>query len=68
MFLLDANVFIEAKNRYYGFDFAPGFWDWLDQATQRSLICSIEPIKKELVTGNDALRTWLRNTQAKLII
>lgn len=32
MYLLDANVFIEAKNRYYGFDLAPGFWDWLDAA------------------------------------
>ncbi|MBF0436614.1 MAG: DUF4411 family protein [Magnetococcales bacterium] len=25
MFLLDSNVFIEAKNRYYGFDICPGF-------------------------------------------
>lgn len=28
-YLLDANVFIEAKNRYYGFDFCPAFWNWL---------------------------------------
>mgnify|MGYP006298525777 CR=1 FL=1 len=28
-YLLDANVFIEAKNRYYGMDFCPAFWDWL---------------------------------------
>ena len=25
-YLLDANPFIEAKNRYYGFDICPGFW------------------------------------------
>ncbi|MFC2625050.1 MAG: DUF4411 family protein [Propionibacterium acidifaciens] len=25
MFLVDANVLIEAKNRYYAFDIAPGF-------------------------------------------
>ncbi len=31
-YLLDANVFIDAKNRYYGFDFCPGFWDWVDLA------------------------------------
>lgn len=24
MFLLDANILIEAKNRYYAFDLAPG--------------------------------------------
>lgn len=29
-YLLDANVFIEAKRRHYGFDFCPAFWDWLD--------------------------------------
>lgn len=25
MYLLDSNVLIEAKNRYYAFDIAPGF-------------------------------------------
>ena len=42
MYLLDTNVFIEAKNRYYAFDIAPGFWTWLDTAHQKSLACSIE--------------------------
>ena len=26
-YLLDSNVFIEAKNRYYAFDICPGFWE-----------------------------------------
>ncbi len=30
MYLFDANVFIEAKNRYYAFDICPGFWEWMD--------------------------------------
>ncbi len=29
MHLLDANTFIEAKNTYYSFAVAPGFWGWL---------------------------------------
>ncbi len=29
-YLLDANVFIEAKNLYYAFDICPGFWTWMD--------------------------------------
>jgi hypothetical protein len=28
-YLLDANVFIQAKNLHYGFDFCPAFWQWL---------------------------------------
>ena len=30
-YLLDSNVFIEAKRLHYGFDFCPAFWDWIDQ-------------------------------------
>jgi len=26
-YLLDANVFIQAKNLHYGLDFCPAFWD-----------------------------------------
>lgn len=29
MYLLDANAFMEASRLYYGFDLAPGFWEWL---------------------------------------
>ena len=29
VFLLDANVFIEAAKRYYAFGIAPGYWDAL---------------------------------------
>jgi hypothetical protein len=28
-YLVDADVLIEAKDRYYAFAFCPGFWDWL---------------------------------------
>ena len=28
-YLLDANVFISAKNLHYGLDFCPAFWDWI---------------------------------------
>lgn len=29
-YLLDTNVFIQAKNLHYGFDFCPAFWEWID--------------------------------------
>ncbi len=28
-YLLDSDVFIQAKNLHYGLDFCPAFWDWL---------------------------------------
>ena len=27
--ILDANAFIEPKNRFYAFDICPGFWDFV---------------------------------------
>lgn len=31
-YLLDSNVLIEAKQRYYDFGVCPGFWEWLTVA------------------------------------
>ncbi|WP_434593943.1 DUF4411 family protein [Streptomyces sp. A5-4] len=63
MFLVDSNVLIEAKNRYYAFDIAPGFWAWLDHAYANSIACSIEPVRDELIGGGDELATWARSHQ-----
>lgn len=41
-YLLDTNIFIESKNRYYGFDIAPGFWEWLNRAMTNGDINSIK--------------------------
>lgn len=64
MYLLDANVLIEAKNRYYSFDIAPGFWRWLDNAHVTGLACSIETVGDELRAGNDDLATWAASNPA----
>lgn len=58
MYLVDANVLIEAKNRYYAFDIAPGFWAWLDQAHDNAVACSIEAVRDELLEGSDELADW----------
>jgi hypothetical protein len=60
-YLLDANVFIEAKRRYYAFDICPGFWDALIVHAENSTIKSIDRIKTiELQRGHvdDVLRNW----------
>lgn len=57
-YLLDANIFIQAKNLHYGFDFCPAFWDWLVVQNEASKVASIEKVGDELRAGNDALATW----------
>lgn len=57
-YLLDANVFIQAKNLHYGFDFCPAFWSWLDQEHAAENVFSIESIRDELRAATDELSTW----------
>ncbi|AYD90972.1 DUF4411 family protein [Actinomyces sp. 2119] len=58
MYLVDANVLIEAKNRYYAFDIAPGFWTWLEHAHEQGTVFSIEKVGEELRRGDDELAEW----------
>ena len=59
-YLLDSNVFIQAKNLHYGFDFCPAFWDWISQAHARGTVLSIEKVADELNAIEDDLSDWAR--------
>ncbi len=60
-YLLDANVFITAKNFYYAFDLAPGFWDSLATNAANGNILSIDYVKRELEAHQDNLKDWIIN-------
>ena len=47
-YLLDANVFIQAKRLHYGMDFCPAFWRWLEQENVAGRVFSIEKVADEL--------------------
>ena len=57
-YLLDANVFIQAKNLHYGLDFCPAFWDWLVTGNTSSIVFSIEKVGGEISAGGDELSEW----------
>lgn len=57
-YLLDANVFIQAKNLHYGFDFCPAFWDWLVIQNHDGKVASIKKVADELFAGDDDLSDW----------
>ena len=67
-YLLDANVFIQAKNLHYGFDFCPAFWDWLIENNARGKVFSIEKVLDELIAGHDDLADWARARGADFFI
>ena len=57
-YLLDANVFIQAKNLHYGLDFCPAFWEWLIARNAAGQVYSIERVGDELAAGADELAAW----------
>ena len=67
-YLLDANVFIQARRRHYGFDFCPGFWEWIDRENSAGKVLSIEKVGDELLAGDDELSEWAASRRAALFV
>jgi hypothetical protein len=63
-YLLDANVFIQAKNLHYGLDFCPAFWQWLIDQNDAGTVYTIDKVADEIAAGSDELSTWMANQNA----
>jgi len=59
-YCLDADTFIQAKNRHYAMDVVPAFWSWLDQQAANGAIFSPMMVYDELAKGNDELAEWVK--------
>lgn len=59
-YLLDANVLITAHRQWYGFDFCPGFWGWVEKEHAAGRVFSVARVRSELVGTDDDLATWAR--------
>lgn len=57
-YLLDSDVFIQAKNLHYGLDFCPAFWDWLIASNTAGRVFSTEKVGDEIEAGADELAAW----------
>ena len=57
-YLLDADVFIRAKNLHYGLDFCPAFWEWLIQGNAAGKVFSVEKVGDEVQAVADELSEW----------
>jgi hypothetical protein len=57
-YLLDADVFIRAKNLHYGFDFCPAFWEWLVAHNAAGKLFSVEKVGDEIRAIEDELSEW----------
>src|SRR5271156_3344167 len=57
-YLVDTNIFIQARNLHYGFGFCRAFWDWLIDQQTAGNVASIDKVGDELRAGDDDLSDW----------
>ncbi|WP_322155030.1 DUF4411 family protein [Paratractidigestivibacter sp.] len=63
--ILDTNIFIEAKNRFYAFDICPGFWEFIEDDFMNRRSLSVRQVRDELLFGDDDLSEWVKTTLNK---
>lgn len=64
--VLDTNVFIEPKNRYYPFDICPGFWEFLIADFKDGNAVSVLSVRDELLAQEDDLSDWVKDVVPKV--
>jgi len=67
-YLLDTNVFIQAKNLHYGFSFCPAFWDWIVRENRAGKVFSVEKVRDEIMDGDDELAHWAAQYKDSLFL
>ena len=69
LYLLDANVLIDANRDYYPLNRVPEFWAWLvDCGTTQRVKIPLEMYEEVLAGKNDALTNWLKGNRDALLL
>jgi hypothetical protein len=65
LYLLDANVLIDAARDYYPLEMVPEFWNWLEHQGAAGAVKMPLEISEEISSGTDALAAWCRSERTK---
>ena len=65
LYLLDANVLIDANRDYYPLDRVPEFWNWLQHAAAAGELKVPLEIYDEITAGSGNLVDWLKQRDIK---
>lgn len=65
VYLLDANVLIDANRDYYPLDRVPEFWAWLRRMGNAGKIKIPVEVWEEVSEGTDQLASWMRLEETK---
>ncbi|WP_420320903.1 DUF4411 family protein [Flagellimonas sp.] len=62
VFCIDANILIQAWQKYYSPEFCPSYWDILNKLGKKGSIFIPELVYEEIEKGEDDLYIWLKNS------
>lgn len=65
LYLLDANVLIDANRDYYPLNRVPEFWEWLVNAGENGNVKIPLEVYEEISEGNDELANWAKQERIK---
>lgn len=65
LYLLDANVLIDANRDYYPLERVPQFWEWLIHVGKEDLAKVPQEVYEEIKAGNDDLAAWIKQPEVK---
>ncbi len=65
LYLLDANVLIDANRDYYPIARIPEFWEWLEHNAREGHVKIPREAYEEIKDGDDDLSKWVRDNEIK---
>ena len=68
LYLLDANVLIDANRDYYPIKRVPEFWTWLEHLGEQMQVRVPLEIYEELNRGDDDLAIWIREHKKQMLL
>lgn len=65
LYLLDANVLIDANRDYYPISRVPEFWEWLVSVGEHGLVKIPIEVYEEIKEGTDEVAMWAKDDQVR---
>jgi len=65
LYLLDANVLIDANRDYYPMERIPEFWEWLENVGKNGNAAVPLEVHEEISDGHDAIAKWVKRDSIK---
>jgi Domain of unknown function (DUF4411) len=68
LYLLDANVIIDANRDYYPLARVPEFWDWLEHHGAKGTVKLPLEVYEEITPGDDDFAAWVKQNKDALLL